>query len=116
MKSGIYYTRRVIQANSNVFWTYELSSNVSDYDEQNPVGSYQYWEGGELYGWYDSRDRDRERIWQDSEESSEKIDKKLFVYKTRKVQVENQGSRLLMSSNRTGGIMMEEKKIKDILD
>ena len=43
MKSGIYYTRRVIQANSNVLWTYELSSNVPDYDEQNPVGSYQYW-------------------------------------------------------------------------
>ena len=33
VESSIYYTRRVIQANYNVLWTYKLTGNVPDYDE-----------------------------------------------------------------------------------
>ena len=42
VESGVYYTRRVIQADSNVFWTHKLTSNISDYNKQNPLKFYQY--------------------------------------------------------------------------
>jgi len=33
VESGIYHTRRVIQANSNILWTYQFTSNISDHDK-----------------------------------------------------------------------------------
>ena len=34
---------------SDVFWTYQFTGNVSDYDEQNPAGSHQHWQGSKFY-------------------------------------------------------------------
>ena len=41
VESSIYYTRRIIWANSNVLQTYKLISDISDYNEQNPLESHQ---------------------------------------------------------------------------
>ena len=49
VKGGIHYTRGVIQANSNILWTCQFSDNVSDHDEQNPVGPHQHCESGKFY-------------------------------------------------------------------
>ena len=49
VEGSIHHTRRVIQANSNVLQTYKLTGNISDHNEQNPVGSHQYWEDGKFY-------------------------------------------------------------------
>jgi len=103
VEDSIHHTRRVIQANSNVFWTYKFTSNVSDHDEWNSVGSHQHWKSGKFYRWCDNRDRNRERTWQDSGGSSEEIGREWLVYKTRKVQVKSQGSKFLKSSDRTRG-------------
>ena len=36
VEGGVYYTREVIWANGNILWTYQFTSNVPDYDKQNP--------------------------------------------------------------------------------
>ena len=35
MEDSVYNSRRVIQTDSDVLWTYELTSNISDHDEQD---------------------------------------------------------------------------------
>ena len=42
VEGGVYNTRRVIQANYNIFWTEKLTSHILDYNEQNLVKSHQY--------------------------------------------------------------------------
>ena len=42
MEDSVYNTRRVVWADSNILWTYKLAGNVSDYDEENSLESYQY--------------------------------------------------------------------------
>ena len=49
MEGGIHYARWVIQGNSNVFWTYQFTGNVSDHNKQNPVEFHQHWQGGKFY-------------------------------------------------------------------
>ena len=39
---SVYNSRRVIQADSDIFWTNKLTGYILDYDEWNPLGSHQY--------------------------------------------------------------------------
>jgi len=48
VESSIYHTKRVIQANNNIFWTYQFTSNIPNHDEQTLMRPYQYWKGSEL--------------------------------------------------------------------
>ena len=38
VEGSIYYARGVVQADSNVLWTYQFTGNISDHNEQNLVG------------------------------------------------------------------------------
>ena len=49
MEGGIYYSRRIIQANGDVFQIDKLTCSFLDYDEQNPSESYQHQKSGEFY-------------------------------------------------------------------
>ena len=59
VESGIYHTKRVIWTDGNILQTYELTSNILDYNEQTLMRSYQYWKSSELYKQCDYRNRDK---------------------------------------------------------
>ena len=82
VESSIYYTRRVIWANSNVLWTYQFTGNIPNYDEQTLTRSYQHWEDSELYRWCNNRNRNRGGAWWDSSESSEVVGREQSVCET----------------------------------
>ena len=42
IEDSVYNSRRVIQADSDIFWTNKLTGYILDYDEWNPLGSHQY--------------------------------------------------------------------------
>ena len=33
VEDSVHYTRRIIQADSNILWTYEFTSNILDYNK-----------------------------------------------------------------------------------
>ena len=49
MEGGIYNFRRVFLTYSNIFWAYKLFSNISNNNEQDPIGFDQHWGGIELH-------------------------------------------------------------------
>ena len=49
VEGSIHHTRGIIWADSNVLWTYKFTSNISDHDKQNSIGSHQHWEDSKFY-------------------------------------------------------------------
>ena len=88
VEDSIYYARRVIQANSNILWTYQFIGNIPDSDKQNPARSHQHWQGGKFYQQCNYWDRDRRRTWWISGGSSKKVSREQFVCEAREMQVE----------------------------
>ena len=88
MKDSVYYLRRVIWTDSDVFHINEFTYDNLDYDEWDFIKPYQHWESSNFYWkcnyWY----RERRRIQWVGRKSSKKVSGEWFVYKTREVQVE----------------------------
>ena len=49
VECSIYDSREILWTYSDILWTYQLLSNVSNDDEQDPIRLDQYWGGGKFY-------------------------------------------------------------------
>ena len=52
VKGSVYYPRRVIWTNSDVFWTNKFAYNIPDHDKWDFIEFYQHWKDGEFYWWH----------------------------------------------------------------